>query len=136
MTNRILSAGQPSPDDLQRAAEQGIKTVINLRHPTEDMGFDEPNVCAGLNMQYINIPIAGPDDLNRETVTEFGKQLEAAAQQGDVLVHCGSANRVGAMLALDEAWNNGADAATALHTGREMGMQESLEPAVIALLNS
>jgi hypothetical protein len=45
-----------------------------------------------------------------------------------VLLHCASANRVGALLALREAWHRGAEPQAALAVGIEAGLT-GLEPA-------
>ena len=56
----------------------------------------------------------------------------AARACGPVLIHCASGNRVGAMVALDEALNHGCDLDSALDQGRRAGLQ-GLEPAVVEL---
>jgi hypothetical protein len=50
-------------------------------------------------------------------------------------VHCASGNRVGAMMALREAWLRGATSEHALEVGRTWGMK-GLEPDVNALLQT
>lgn len=135
MTSRIINGGQPTPDELRAHADSGVKTIINLRAPAEDMGYDEPAAAASLNVNYINLPITGAADLTRENVAEFSRQLDAARQRGNVLVHCGTSNRVGAMMALDQAWNRQAGKADAIKTGKQYGLA-GLESDVEQLLDS
>lgn len=126
------AGGQPTPGDLARLADDGVRTVINLRAPGEPVEFDEAAEAARLGLCYVTIPIAGAGDLDRARVVQFGRELDAARRAGGVLIHCASSNRVGAMVALDEAINRGRPLDAALERGRAAGLA-SLEPAVVAL---
>ncbi len=128
------AGGQPTPGDLARLADDGVRTVINLRAPDEAVEFDEAAEAARLGLRYVTIPIADAGDLERARVVEFGRELDAAREAGGVLIHCASSNRVGAMVALDEAINRGGPLDAALERGRAAGLA-SLEPAVIALVD-
>lgn len=126
------AGGQPTPEHLAELAREGVRTVINLRAPNEPMEYDEPTEAARLGLRYVSVPIAGPDDLDRERVREFGRVLDEARREGGVLIHCASSNRVGAMVALDEALNRGCHLDDALERGRSAGLK-TLEHAVVAL---
>ncbi len=91
----IWLAGQPSPADFAKASAGGVKTVINLRHDGEIQGFDEPAVVAGLGLNYIHLPWAKPDELT-DAVFDQARELLNTAER-PILLHCGSANRVGAL---------------------------------------
>lgn len=123
------SGGQPSREELAQLARAGVRTVINLRAATERPEYDEQAEAERLGMRYASLPIAGADDLDRERVARFGRMLDEAGRAGDVLIHCASGNRVGAMVALDRALNRGEPAAAALARGRTAGLA-ALEPAV------
>ncbi len=131
----VYSAGQPTEADLAALARTGVRTIINLRHPTESTDFDEANVVATLGMRYANIPVSGTQDLTRETIANFSRELTDARSRGPVLIHCGSANRVGAVIALEQAWVQRQNTGAALAAGRAAGLA-GLEPAVIELLDS
>lgn len=126
------AGGQPTPDHLAELARAGVRTVINLRAPDEPVEYDEAAETARLGLRYVALPIAGPTDLDRERVRQFGRVLDDARREGGLLIHCASANRVGAMVALDEALNRGRPLQDALVHGRAAGLA-SLEPAVVAL---
>ena len=121
----LTSAGQPDEAALGIFAEQGYTTVIDLRTAGEDRGMDEAAVVEGLSMEYISLPI-GRDDINFDHARSL--DLLIGETDGPVLVHCGSANRVGALLALSKSLD-GADDETALEYGRKGGMTR-LESAV------
>ena len=92
----ILTSGQPTGEALERLAAAGCRTVVDLRLPEEPRDCDEPAHVAALDMTYVNIPVSY-DGLG---APEFDRLREVLAGAGDapVLVHCASANRVGALL--------------------------------------
>ena len=122
----ITSAGQPDEAGFKVFADSGYIAVIDLRTEGEDRGVeDEPALVEGLGMEYVNFPI-GRGDITIEKANELNRLLEQYDEP--VLVHCGSANRVGALLALQHYDENG-DLEKALEVGREGGMTR-LEDAV------
>ncbi|HTH27511.1 MAG TPA: protein tyrosine phosphatase family protein [Sphingobium sp.] len=127
------SSGQPSPEQLERLAKEGVRTVINLRSPNEPDQYDEQAEAERQGLRYVSIPVAGAQDLTAETVQRFSDELAQAHQAGPVLIHCASANRVGAMVALEHGWHQGAEPDAALALGRAAGLT-GLEPVVSDLL--
>ncbi|HUF82642.1 MAG TPA: sulfur transferase domain-containing protein [Burkholderiales bacterium] len=129
----ILAAAQPSLAQLVSLAREGVRTVINLRAPNEQVDFDEAREAKSLGLRYVSIPIAGPQDVGPETAARFSRELEDARSAGDVLVHCASANRAGAMLALDQGLTRNQPVAEALAIGRAGGLT-TLEPKIAEIL--
>jgi len=115
----VTTAGQPDAVALNIFAEQGYRTVIDIRTKAEDRGMDEATVIGDLGMKYIVFPIDKPEAINFDNARELGRLIDEA--EGPVLVHCGSSNRVGALFALRKSLD-GADDETALEYGREAGM--------------
>ncbi|WP_052631412.1 prolyl oligopeptidase family serine peptidase [Pseudoxanthomonas suwonensis] len=128
----LHTGGQPSAQDLARLQAQGVRTVIDLRTPGEDRGFDQAAEARRLGLAYVALPIAGKDDITAANATALQALLE---QHGDgVLLHCGSGNRVGALLALGAA-QGGASHEEALALGRQAGLT-SWEPVVVERLEA
>jgi uncharacterized protein (TIGR01244 family) len=127
---QLYSAGQPSAAQLQQAADAGVTTVIDLRQPDEDRGFDETAAAERLGLRYVRIPVAGAAGLTDANAHALRTAL--AQSSGPVLVHCASGNRAGALLALSNA-RDGASVEHALQLGRDAGMT-SLEAPTRALL--
>ena len=121
----ITPAGQPDAAALEVFAKNGYAAVIDLRTAGEDRGLDEQAVVEGLGMQYVTMPI-GYEGITFENADALDKLL--AEYDEPVLLHCGSSNRVGALLALRAA-RKGASDTEALEIGRRAGML-SLEPSV------
>lgn len=92
----VLTAGQPSASQVTQLAQSGIKTVIDLRSPDEPRGFDEPAAVRAAGMTYRNIPVT-PGTLGEREFDELRALLRDESTR-PVLVHCASANRVGALL--------------------------------------
>lgn len=127
----ISTAGQPDEMAFRVFADNGYVAVIDLRTAEEDRGLDEPAVIDRLGMEYVQLPI-GEDDITFDKARELGDLLDD--YEGPVLVHCASANRVGALLALMMV-DDGADTELAIEMGKAAGMTR-LEPAVREILDA
>lgn len=123
----LHTGGQPTAEQLDRFAAQGVRTVIDLRGPGEDRGYDEAAAAARLGLRYERLPIGGPEDLTPANTTALQRLLQDG--DGEVLLHCASGNRVGALLALMAQQQEGASREQALQLGREAGLK-SLTPVV------
>lgn len=128
------SAGQPTAEQLQTLSARGIGVVIDLRADSETPDLDEAALARSLGLDYHNLPVGGAAGLTRDNVLALDRFIADAGDR-PLLVHCASGNRVGAMMALREAWLRGATAEHALEVGRTWGMK-SLESDVNALLQT
>jgi uncharacterized protein (TIGR01244 family) len=127
----LYAAGQPGPNDWPALRRAGLLNVLNLRPSDEQPGMDERALVTEEGMDYACLPVGNGADLGREVVSHFDDLLRGLARP--LLVHCASANRVGALFALRAAWLEGTDAGSALALGRTAGLT-SLEPRVRELL--
>ncbi len=118
----VLSGGQPTQEQIEAAARAGFRTVINLR-TEQEAGFEwERQAVEDLGMRYVLIPVAGAQGLTRENVERVDAALAEARAAGPVLLHCGSGNRIGALLALRAAWLQDVEPAAALDYGLDSGL--------------
>jgi uncharacterized protein (TIGR01244 family) len=122
----LTSAGQPDAEQLALFAEAGYVAVVDLRGESENRGLDEAAAVEALGLDYVNLPVSGADSISWQNANKLEEILSSF--DGPVLVHCGSGNRVGALLALSRS-KNGADDEEAVAYGRAAGMT-SLEPVV------
>lgn len=99
----------------------GVRTVISLVPAGERPEIDEQMLVTSAGLRFVSVPVAGPADLTRSKVEALAAALQTAAGE-PVLIHCASANRVGALMALKAAWLDGQSSEQALEIGRDHGM--------------
>lgn len=93
---KVYLAGQPSVDDFQVAKKQeGLKTVINLRQ-ADEMEFDEAATLKTLGVAYHHLPFRAPETLKDE-VFDQARKILSDKKNYPIMMHCASANRVGAV---------------------------------------
>jgi len=122
----ITVSGQPDAAAFSLIAEAGYVAVVDLRGLAEDRGLNESEVLDQLGLEYVVLPVSSPEAISYENAAKLDQIL--AGYDGPVLVHCGSGNRVGALLALSKSLS-GADDDAALAYGRSAGLT-GLEPVV------
>lgn len=123
----LLTAAQPSPEQLDALADGGFQHFISLRLPGEDGAGWEESHAAGVGLDFERLPISGTDALTRENVDALAELLDATGGEPTVL-YCGSSNRVGALLALKAYWVDGASPEDAFALGQQAGMTSLAEP--------
>lgn len=117
----LYLAGQPTPGDLPLLKEAGITTVISLRHPEELAGFDEGAAVRELGLTYAPLPWNGPDELTDDVFDEARALLREI--DSPALLHCGSANRVGAVWLPFRVLDEGVDVEQAVAEAKQIGMR-------------
>ena len=92
----IFIGPQPSAQDLDEARQQGIKTVIDLRLPSETASSNQA-LAQSHGLAYRNIPV-NKENLLPGQIDELDSALNASA--GPVLLHCATGARVALLLGL------------------------------------
>lgn len=115
----VYSSGQPTQIQLDRLAKAGIKHIVNLR-TADELDFDEADFSKQSGLQYHSIPVNGGTGVTHQNAKLLTAKL-AELKGEPVLVHCGSGNRVGALVALDTAMN-GEDIDRSIELGKEWGL--------------
>jgi protein tyrosine phosphatase (PTP) superfamily phosphohydrolase (DUF442 family) len=127
----VLTGGVPSDQHLAALAAAGYRTLVDLRTAEEKQpGASERARALGLHT--VELPIGGAQDLDGARVKALGEVL-ADRTRYPLVIHCASGNRVGALLALEQAQIEGKPAEEALAVGKAAGLTR-LEPAVRELL--
>lgn len=120
-TAGVITAGQPSPAQLEALGAARCVTVVDLRAASEPRGFDERAAVAAAGMEYFPIP------LTAETVSdvEFDRVRDVLSDRAErpVLVHCASANRVGALLIPFFVLDEGLPESEALAAAKRVGLR-------------
>ena len=117
----VAAAGQPRADHFRRLADAGYRTVIDLRHPTEPRDFDEAAAAGEAGLHYENIPVT-PPTLGDAEFDRFRALLGDPANR-PALVHCASANRVGALLIPYLVLDEGRSVGEALEMAQRAGLR-------------
>lgn len=130
LDDSIYFAGQPSAADLRMFANLGVKTVLNLRTTPEleGLGFDERAEVEAAGMTYVHVPMG----TELPVQTDLDRILETldGAQDGPVLLHCASSNRVGSVWAVYRGLRGGVEVDAAIEAGKAAGLRSpALEKA-------
>jgi len=88
----LLFGGQPTEAQLQALAAAKYKTVIDLRAPSEDRGYDESTAVEEAGLVYIPLPITDETLHEANTLDAFIRIFNEAEKP--VLVHCAGGGRV------------------------------------------
>ena len=118
---KILLCGQPEPDDFASLKKQGFKVVITLREKGE-VRWDQPALMKELGLKFHRFGFRAPDSLKDEVFDKARKVL-SDAKKNPVMLHCGSANRVGAIWAAHRVLGHGLSLAAALKEAQEVGLR-------------
>jgi uncharacterized protein (TIGR01244 family) len=104
---RISTGGQPTDTAFAKLAANGYRAVLNLRTGSEGIDLQhEREAAEKAGLRYVSIPIVSSAP-KPEQVDEFIKAVKDPVNH-PMLIHCGSANRVGAFWMIyrvvDQGW--------------------------------
>ncbi|MEO9825409.1 MAG: sulfur transferase domain-containing protein [Paracoccaceae bacterium] len=134
--NLSLLTFPPAADDLQTLADDGFKSIVNLRQAGEQGEKLSPQAEAEEarenGLDYLHYPVS-PPDLTAENAKDFATRLVQLPRP--VAIHCASGRRASLMGLASWALQNEGDAATAAKRGRDAGLEIS-EGGLLPLLNA
>lgn len=123
----VATGGQPAASHVAALAKAGFTTVLDLRTPAEDHGFDEAAAMRAAKLDYVSIPVTAAT-LDDSVFTRVRAELQKHDGRG-VFVHCASGNRVGAAMipwyVLDRGWDIERAVATAKAGGLHSAEMEA-----------
>ena len=130
----VFLASQPNPADFEQAKDGGVKTVINLRPAREQKDFNEQQFIEGLDLTYYNVPVGSADELTDAKFDEARALLRDAERP--IMMHCSSANRVGAMWLAYRVLDEGATIDEATAEAKTIGLKlPALQDKAIDYIN-
>ena len=95
----LITGGQPTEEQLQSAAAEGFRTVINLATSDPQRSLpDEAGLVHSLGMAYHHIPVAWNDPT--EADFDAFERLLQALRPSKTLIHCAANFRVTTFYAL------------------------------------
>lgn len=102
----LATGGQPSERAFARLAENGFRSVLNLRTPSEGVDLEKERAAVeGAGMRYLHIPVAASAP-RAEQAEEFVRVVREKANH-PMLIHCATANRVGAFMLIYRVLEHG-----------------------------
>lgn len=120
-TGDIYLAGQPTVEDIALMKAKGVKTIVSLREEGET-DWNEEKIVESAGMKFVRIPFAGADELNANVFEQVRALLRDSETQPLVL-HCGGANRVGAVWLPYRVLDQGVPLDEAVREARAAGLQ-------------
>ncbi|MBD2075755.1 phosphatase [Phormidium sp. FACHB-592] len=94
MSDEFSAGGQPTPVDLKQLADQGFKSVVNLRSSNEVGALvDEQQQAENVGLQYVNVPLQ-PTEANADLTAAVLAAVELLPTP--VFFHCGAGGRASA----------------------------------------
>lgn len=123
VNDKFCTGGQPRIEHLAQLKADGVKTIINLRMPTEHRAEEEEATAKELGLRYFNIPVAFGDP-KEEQVTEFLK-LTDDSKNLPAFIHCTAAIRVGAFWMIRRVLRDGWTLEAAEEDAKKVGLRNS-----------
>lgn len=120
-----VATNQVTLEQLQQAAQAGVKSVLNLRSPGEEGFASDEKQQAAAGLHYVNIPVK-PDALTEELASQVLQQIEELPKPA--LIHCKSGLRSGMMALMYMATREGMTAEQAMEKGKSMGFDCEKSP--------
>jgi uncharacterized protein (TIGR01244 family) len=118
----FATGGQPTEAAFAKLAAKGFRSVLSLRTANEDMDANrERDSVEKAGMRYINIPVVA-NAPRREQADEFLRVVKDKANQ-PMLIHCASANRVGAFWMIHRVVDDGWSEEKALEEAIKIGLK-------------
>jgi uncharacterized protein (TIGR01244 family) len=108
LADGLATGAQPNDQAFSKLAENGFRTVLNLRTASEGADLEkERKLVEQSGMRYINIPVVAKAP-RAEQADEFIRVVKEKANH-PMLIHCRSASRVGAFMmiyrVLQQGWS-------------------------------
>lgn len=121
--DRVCTGGQPTVAQLATLPGKGVRTVIDLRDPSEHDVEAEAAAARELKLQFVNIPVKTAEP-KEEQADAF---LKATADPAifPAFIHCGSGNRVGAFWMIRRVLVDGWTQEKAEEEARRIGLRSA-----------
>lgn len=119
----FCTGGQPRLEHLAQLKAEGVKSILNLRRPTEHRAEEQAAKAKEVGLRYFNIPVAFGEP-KEEQVTEFLK-LTDDPENRPMFIHCTAAIRAGAFWMIRRVLRDGWKIDDAEAEATKVGLRES-----------
>jgi protein tyrosine phosphatase (PTP) superfamily phosphohydrolase (DUF442 family) len=123
VSDQFCTGGQPKLEALEKLKSEGVKSILNLRQPSEHRAADEEAKAKELGLKYFNIPVVYREP-KEEQATEFLKITDDPANR-PIFIHCTAAIRVGAFWMIRRVLRDGWTVEAAEEEAKKIGLREA-----------
>ena len=123
VTPQFCTGGQPRMEHFARLKQDGVKTVLNLRQPSEHRADEERQAVEAAGLKYVNIPV-NYQQPSETSVDEFLKITDDPVNR-PMFIHCTAAIRVGAFWMIRRVLRDGMSVDAALEEARRVGLRDA-----------
>lgn len=103
----LYRGGEPNEAGLKELKQMGVKTVIDLRAPTEK-AINEKKIAKELGLKYINLPMSSKPPTKSQVETLLSTVDRAKEKNEPVMVHCAhGSDRAGCMIGIVRVTRDG-----------------------------
>ncbi len=124
ISDQLAVGPQPTEEQLKQFAEEGFKSVVNLRMSDEEdqsLSPDEEGVkVRSLGMEYLHIPVS-KKAIQPEQVDSFREEIRRLPKP--VFAHCHLGKRAGALAMMHAACEAGMSGDQTLERAEQMGFK-------------
>ncbi|QYO63942.1 beta-lactamase hydrolase domain-containing protein [Leptolyngbya sp. 7M] len=116
----LYAGGQPDAEAIQQLAEQGFKSIVNLRSPDEAGALsDEQQQATAAGLEYVNVPLS-PGEADDSLMAKVLWEVEKLPTP--VFFHCGAGARAGALALIALATQQGLNREQVIAKAEEVGV--------------
>lgn len=123
VNEQFCTGGQPRLEHLAQLKAEGVKSIINLRQPSEHRAAEEQAKAEEVGLRYFTIPVVFGEPKD-EQVDEFLKLTDDPTNQ-PMFIHCTAAVRVGAFWMIRRVLRDGWTVADAEQEAEKIGLRNS-----------
>ncbi len=118
---------QPDGVQVTMLKTAGVSKLVNFRKAAEHANYDEAGAAKSADIEYCNLPYAGPQELNDELLDQARAAIRDTEKDGkSAALHCRTGNRVGPGWAAYRVLDRGVPLAQALAEARAIGTHDPL----------
>jgi uncharacterized protein (TIGR01244 family) len=104
VSNQLVMASQPGPEDWTQLVRRGFKTIVNIRRDPK-RAAEQAKLAKAVGLRYIHMPLPAYE-LEPEHLTQFNHVI-SRPENGKILFHCRSASRTGLLWMLKRTVHDG-----------------------------
>lgn len=121
VTTGFFLGGQPESMDFEDLKREGARAVLDLRMPDEVREFDEASAVIDAELEYF--PLGFTPRTLTDDILDQAREIMRDENRQPMLVHCASANRVGAVWLAFRILDEGLSEEAALAEAETVGLR-------------